>query len=94
MPAVSTTAQFTYELGILSDIQVAEALYTCERATLGWDGYNEVHVSIRMKGSPKLLQLTLQTAELARGMNLFVFFSHVINYIPIMIQLIYSSSLL
>lgn len=82
MPAVSTTAQFAYELGVISDIQVAEALYTCETATLGWDGtglggahYNEVHVSLKMKDQPKgtLLQMTLQTAEIAGSMYLYMF---------------------
>ena len=42
-----------YELGVISDLQVGEILYSSENVTLSWDSttvdghhYNEVHFSI------------------------------------------------
>lgn len=74
MPSPSTVYQCAYEAGVISDIQVGEALYFAERATLGWDAtplggnhFNEVHVCTRAPGATVIQQLTMQTAELAGG---------------------------
>ena len=73
MPSASTTAQAAFELGIISDLQVAQTLYSAETATLGWDAtstggnhFNEVHISVR-NGDGTFKELTLTVAEVAGG---------------------------
>ena len=70
-PAPNTIAQMAYEMGILSDLQVAEWLYTSPPdsvATIGWDAttidgfhYNEMNISLNGK------TMTLEIGKLAGG---------------------------
>ena len=67
LPCPTTIAKAAFELGVLSDIQVAESLYSCETATLAWDStslvaghFNEVHVAVCQPGSPNITVLALQ----------------------------------
>ena len=56
LPSPGTTEQAAFELGVISDLQVAEALYNAELATLVWSAtslggshFNEVHVVTKDK---------------------------------------------
>ena len=53
LPQPSTVSYFAYELGVISDIQIGEVMYTDDNITLSWDStsveghhINEVHISI------------------------------------------------
>ncbi|XP_065655755.1 uncharacterized protein LOC136081745 [Hydra vulgaris] len=83
IPVPSTLAQMAYELGVISDIQVAEHIYFSSSAvaTLSWDStsfdgvhINECHISIDRK------QLTIQIAELSGGKT-NNYMEHLINAI-------------
>ena len=52
VPRKSTVAQMAYEIGILADLQVGEALASLDGATMSWDAttidgshVNEIHIS-------------------------------------------------
>ena len=56
VPCQRTVVKMTHELGVLSDLQAAEALYTSENTTLAWDAtsiggshINEVHIHLADK---------------------------------------------
>ena len=73
MPCPTTTAQAAFELGVLSDLQVAQTLYEAETATIGWDAtqtggdhWNEIHISVRNKDDT-FTEQTLDVAEIAGG---------------------------
>ena len=70
-PDPTTISQFAYELGVLNDLQVAEALLKNENVTIAWDAtsldashINEVH--ILLPGDPPK-GLVLQISCLAGG---------------------------
>ncbi|XP_055880365.1 uncharacterized protein LOC106063498 [Biomphalaria glabrata] len=83
IPAPSTTAQMAYEMGIISDLQLAEALYTAPSliATLAWDAttidgshFNEVNLSFGGK------TFTLEIGKLGGGSTLDDF-EHIVGII-------------
>ncbi|XP_065652716.1 uncharacterized protein LOC136079999 [Hydra vulgaris] len=70
VPRPTQTAQMAYELGVISDIQVAEHLYysTPAVATLSWDATTKAGVHInKCHIATSGQQLTIQIAELAGG---------------------------
>uniref|UniRef100_A0A2C9LZ33 Uncharacterized protein n=1 Tax=Biomphalaria glabrata TaxID=6526 RepID=A0A2C9LZ33_BIOGL len=83
IPAPSTVAQMAYEMGIISNLQVAEALYTAPEliATLAWDAttidgshFNEVNLSFGGK------TFTIEIGKLGGGSTLD-YLEHIVGII-------------
>ncbi|KAH9515099.1 hypothetical protein Btru_019228 [Bulinus truncatus] len=80
MPASSTIAQMAYEMGVMSNLQLAENLYmTHESATLAWDAtsidgthYNEINISLGDR------TFTLEVGKLSGGATID-YFQHIGN---------------
>ena len=77
LPGPATTAQDAFDLGVISDLQVAEALYNAETATLGWDAtslggshFNEVHVATKDE-TKNVKELTLQVKIIKNLQRMF-----------------------
>ena len=77
LPSPATTAQAAFDLGVISDLQVAEALYNAETATLGWDAtslggshFNEVHVATKDE-TKNVKELTLQVKIIKNLQRMF-----------------------